>query len=204
MDSTRFQILTILLTLAILTAGSAMAEVVAPERVDHGVGIVHSSPPPDIDLSALDAPARTLPPASDGSADQLDAMRRWNRDGRTPPKIGFARTIPGPIIFDSNRPLLKNGQLTVEGGVLYQRIEESLLWVTSVEVEDAYRLRLKLTEVDLPTGTEMWVWGNGEAPIGFGLELLDPNGEIWTPSVTGPKIHLEVRIPGTGDPGVGY
>jgi hypothetical protein len=64
-------------------------------------------------------------------------------------------------------------------------------------VDRAYRLRLHLEGVGLPGGVQMWVYNDdGSETVGpFGLELLDPQGGLWTPSVAGPTLHFELSVP---------
>jgi hypothetical protein len=69
------------------------------------------------------------------------------------------------------------------------------VWGTRVRVAGAWRLRLHLEKVSLPAGTRLWVWGAGEEPRPFGLELLGPDGDLWTPSVGGEDLFLEIALP---------
>jgi hypothetical protein len=86
------------------------------------------------------------------------------------------------------------------GGYLAGSPAGGLVWGTRVRVAAAHRLRLHLTGVKLPAGTRMWVWGRGEEPRAFGLELLGPDGDLWTPSVGGEEVFLEVELPaGAGE-----
>jgi len=64
-----------------------------------------------------------------------------------------------------------------------------------VDVEGAQRLRLHLTQVSLPAGSRLWIYAPGEEARAFGLDLLGPAGDLWTPSVTGSVAFLEVEAP---------
>ncbi len=81
------------------------------------------------------------------------------------------------------------------GGMLGCSPAGNVVWGTSVFVDGAYRLRLHLTDVSLPVGTRLWVWGLGEEPRAFGAELATPGGSVWTPSVGGEWLFFEVEVP---------
>ena len=68
-----------------------------------------------------------------------------------------------------------------------------IAWSGSVQVNGSDRLCLHLSNVNLPADATLWVYGSGEAS-GFGRELVDPNGGLWTPSVAGATIHIEVEV----------
>ncbi|HYG62354.1 MAG TPA: hypothetical protein VEL74_07220, partial [Thermoanaerobaculia bacterium] len=70
------------------------------------------------------------------------------------------------------------------------------VWGGEVRAEGAWRLRLHLADVRLPAGARLWVYGEGgEVAPSFGPELIGPGGGIWTPSVGGGAIRLEVVLP---------
>jgi hypothetical protein len=65
-----------------------------------------------------------------------------------------------------------------------------------VRVEDAYRLRLHLARVRLPAAALLWVYGGDGGPAAaFGPGTMAPEGDLWTPSVGGPEITLELMLP---------
>jgi len=75
----------------------------------------------------------------------------------------------------------------------------------SLRVEQAWRMRIRLGDVRLPNDTQMWVYGEDGETVGpFGSELMGPDGTLWTPSIGGPEIRLEIHVPDaaweTGDP----
>jgi hypothetical protein len=147
------------------------------------VPAVAASPP--LRLAEAQAPRATLRRATDGALDRLDAMALRNLSGALPVQNGFARPLPAPV-----RMLAADA---VSSG-------SSRVWGTRVRVAGAWRLRLHLERVSLPAGTRLWVWGAGEEPRAFGLELLGPDGDLWTPSVGGEELFLEAALPG-GSPG---
>ena len=82
------------------------------------------------------------------------------------------------------------------GGVLVPGPEGSVVWSTSVQVAGGYRLRLHLKSVHLPQEAAIWVQGESESVGPFGLESIDEHGELWTPSVAGESITLQIKLPG--------
>jgi lysyl endopeptidase len=160
-----------------------------------------TAPAPRLQLeSALAAaPLHTLPPASAGAADQLAALQAWNAAGRLPFKNGFTRVLTSPAIVRLGGVAGVAGMVAAPrpfaGGLLAAGGTGELVWGTRVTVQDAYRLRLHLSDVHLPAGTRMWVEPKGGTPRGFGLELLSPQGDLWTPSVKGDSLLFEVHVP---------
>ncbi|HXO41422.1 MAG TPA: hypothetical protein VN999_08245, partial [Thermoanaerobaculia bacterium] len=145
------------------------------------------------------APLHTLPPASAGAADQLAALQAWNAAGRLPFKNGFTRVLTSPAIVRLGGVASVAGMVAAPrpfgGGLLAAGGAGELAWGTRVTVQDAYRLRLHLSDVHLPAGTRMWVESQGGMPREFGLELLSPQGDLWTPSVKGDSLLFEVHVP---------
>jgi hypothetical protein len=145
-------------------------------------------------------PVHSLPPASVGAADQLAALRAWNAAGKLPLKNGFRRPLASPAVVrldgvTAAPPGGSAGPRTFAGGWLAAAGPGEIAWGTRITVENAYRLRLHLSDVHLPAGTRMWVAAaGGETPREFGLELLAPDGSLWTPSVGGDSLLFEVHV----------
>ena len=135
-----------------------------------------------------------LRPASEGARDQLDALEAWNRAGKRPTRIGFSRPLPEPIAARFGRSVDEAGPAEVHA-VRALSSSRSVVWATEVTVKDASSLRLHLTDVHLPSETRFWSYTKGGEPISFGMELLSPSGDLWTPSVFGETAFLEVEIP---------
>jgi lysyl endopeptidase len=142
------------------------------------------------------APLHSLGSASEGALDQLDAMKAWNTAGNRPVQNGFARPLREPVAVRLDAGSLAGiSYRSHDGGFVAESFAGNPVWGTSVRVAESERLRLHLTEVSLPAGTRLWVWGLGEEPRAFGLELLAPDGDLWTPSAGGETIFLEVELP---------
>ncbi|HEV3459185.1 MAG TPA: trypsin-like peptidase domain-containing protein [Thermoanaerobaculia bacterium] len=160
-----------------------------------------AAPAPALRLEAAmaQAPLHTLPPASVGAADLLASLQAWNAAGKQPLRNGFARTLASPGIVRLSGPLGGSAPQAAPrpfaGGLLTASAAGELAWGTRVTVQDAYRLRLHLSDVHLPAGTRMWVEAPGGPAHEFGLELLSPLGDLWTPSVKGESLLFEVHVP---------
>ncbi len=151
-----------------------------------------SAPPLRLADSISPSAALSLGPASRDARDQIAAMEAYNRVSDAPPQIGFSRPLGIPITFDASRELAQSpsrSDLTVRA-----TSANSLVWGTAVRVEGAGRLRLHLADVLLPATARLWVWSQTDRPVEFGLELLSPEGDLWTPSVGGDTIRLEAEI----------
>jgi hypothetical protein len=167
-----------------------------------------ASPPPlRLAEQAGAQPLAVLEPALQAARAQMDQLVQWNRAGRLPVRNGLARELPtarrvsfGPELFGRGATVGEH-----DGGLIERTAAGEVVWGAEVRVAAAYGLRLHLADVDLPEGTLLWVYGESGEPVGpFGLELRGPDGDLWTPSVGGESIRLEVRLPaqggGAGDP----
>jgi len=148
-------------------------------------------------------PVRSLRPAVEGAVDQIEALRQWNASGRLPLRIGFQRPLPSPLRLRLDAGTAAGGSFRRVGdGFFAVSPRGGLAWGTHVRVARAYRLRLRLGAVTLPAGTRMWVWGLGEEPVSFGLELRS-DGDLWTPSVGGEDLYFELEVPAAAVPAAG-
>ncbi len=147
-------------------------------------------------LVSLDSVELTQP-------DKLNELRNWNRQRVIPTKNGISHEFENQahINFIPVTANLESGSkhLKIDADQHGQTIETAdgdLVWSTSVVVDDSYRLRLRLENVDLLEGVQMWVHSNEDENIGpFGAELVDDEGSLWTPSVSGPELTLVVLVP---------
>jgi lysyl endopeptidase len=171
------------------------------------------------------APLAELGPATIEAPDRLAELAAWNRTHRSPLQNGFARPLPAPRRVDlavdptsalpappaspaspaspgspvsGASPAQGAGLAQVvarDGGVLAQTSFSTLAWGGKVRVGGAYRLRLHLSRVALPAGARLWVHGAGRTVGPFGAELMAPDGGLWTPSVEGEEVALDVEMP---------
>lgn len=176
---------------------AGLAQSLGPARMPAAFA-TQTPPAPRLPLAKLlaAAPIADLPPASAAATDRLAALAAWNAAGRLPVMAGFSRSLPTPaaVRFTAISGGTA-GPRRFAGGVLAGSGAGDLAWGIHVRVKDAYRLRLRLADVRLPAGTRMWVAAKGREPLGFGLELLSPAGDLWTPSVKGESLLFEVDVP---------
>jgi len=158
---------------------TAASQSAPPVRVAEGFGV---------------APMAELVPARVGAIDELAAIAAHNRAGELPMRTGFARPLPmsRSVRFDASMA----GPAGVADGGAYVRFgAATAVWGSEVRVDEAYRLRVHLDQVSLPHDARLWVYGeDGEVRGPFGLELVYDGG-LWTPSVAGPALRLEVELP---------
>jgi hypothetical protein len=151
-------------------------------------------PAPRLLFEALSLePAALLPAAREAAAAEVEALASWNAAGRQPQKAGFVRLLPSALEVD----IAAGGDAFAgsESRGLLLKTAEGLTWVTRVEAAEASRLRLRLRALELPEGAEMMVYNALGESVRFGRELLGKDGELWTPSVAGPAIFLEIHSP---------
>jgi len=185
----------LLITLSV-PVSAGLAQSLGPAQMP-AVPTTQTSPAPRLPLAKLlaAAPMADLPPASVGAADRLAVLAAWNAAGRLPVMAGFPRSLPTPAAVWFTAVSGDTGPRRFAGGVLAGSGTGGLAWGIHVRVKDAYRLRLHLADVRLPAGTRMWVAAKGREPRAFGLELLSPAGDLWTPSVKGESLLFEVHVP---------
>ncbi len=150
------------------------------------------------------APMAVLRPAGEAAGDEVAALLAWNATGREPLKNGFSRRLPLPLAvrLDADLPDAPDVVRAHAGG-LVTTDGRWLAWSGAVRVEAAHRLRLHLRVGELPAGARLWVRGSDGDTVGpFGRELVT-DGELWTPSVTGPELRLQVELDRAGPGGGG-
>jgi lysyl endopeptidase len=156
------------------------------------------------------APLAELGPATVEAPGRLAELAAWNRTHRSPLQNGFARPLPAPRRVDlavdpaAAQPEPPGSAAKAappapvverDGGVLAQTSFSTVTWGGKVRVGDASRLRLHLSRVSLPAGARLWVHGAGRTAGPFGEELIGPDGGLWTPSVEGEEVALDVEMP---------
>ncbi len=176
-----------LLLLIHASAGLEAQEAVGPALIPASLVSQNQIPVPVFMPSEV-RPIAILRSATEGAADELEAMLAWNRAGNVPPRNGFVRPLPlGKRLNVSEFQTTSNRRGTSEN---------KIVWAGRVEVAGAHRIRIHLEEVRLPVGSQLWVSGGSGETVGpFGLNLLGPGGELWTPSVSGPVATLIVQLP---------
>jgi V8-like Glu-specific endopeptidase len=159
--------------------------------------------------SRLDISDRLPRPAIDpfeklGSArveakEKLRQLQEWNRGENIPTQIGFTRALkdPAKVSFDPEARQLAGKEATklLHRGMVTQSSNGEMFWTATVDAEEAHQLRLHLQADTLADDVQMWVYGdNGDYRGPFGAELMDSEGGLWTPSVSGSRISLVVQL----------
>ncbi len=189
----------LLAAVSTLPAGAAEAPfgLTAPLRAG-GAGLeLRSSAPPPLRLAerAGVAPLAELRAAAVAAQSELGEVTLWNRSRKLPVRNGFTRALPAAQLVELLPALATKAGGEHAGGRFERAADGALVWGAAVKVEGAHRLRLHLSDLDLPAETLLWVYGAGEAVGPFGIELAGPQGDLWTPSVGGDTIRLEVKLP---------
>lgn len=157
---------------------------------------LRANAPPPLRLAekAGTRPLAELRAASATVQAEIGQISLWNRSGRLPAQNGFARALAAPqvVTFEA---LGTKAAGEHAGGRFQKAADGGVIWGASVKVEGAYRLRLHLTDIDLPAAARLWVYGGAETVGPFGLELQGPGGDLWTPSIGGDTLRLEVELP---------
>jgi lysyl endopeptidase len=176
-----------------IVSARLFAQEAMPEFSRDPVGVKQYPAAPHVIQLAAVAPAAMLGPADPADFAEVS---EWNASGRMPMKNGFARQFAErlDVQLGSVASAAKAGPLAHAGGIVAQS-ERGLVWGATFKIEKADRVRLHLENVHLPDGAVLWVYGDVEQPTAFDRDLIDPDGSLWTPSVRGPVVHLEVEVP---------
>ena len=158
---------------------------------------VRIAPPLRLAEKPLARPLADLPAAVFGARKELQELQEWNDAKRLPTRIGIQRALSEPQRVElTSQTAPAAGEILAHAGGLLAAQAGKVVWGAGVRVEEGLRLRLHLSGVHLPAEARLWVYGSGGEMVGpFGSELRDPQGGLWTPSVFGPEIRLEVEVP---------
>jgi hypothetical protein len=185
-----FAVSAVFLTIA---GNAGAADRVEPTFVRDAIGLRATAAAPHIaDRSGIE-PLVSLAPSASVVPEEIDAIREWNAQGRFPAKNGFTRHIGDAL--HARVTGAAAAAKSAGSGIVTNSERGTNVWSGSVRVEGAYRMRVHLKNVAVPAGTTFWVYGRTGDPIAFGTELVDSNGELYTPSVEGDMAFLEMETP---------
>ncbi len=125
------------------------------------------------------------------SIDKLQTLARAATDqGRL--QVGVNEPINVPVRFGINgKALGQHGSLQAARG--------GYVWFTTARSEGASAVRLHLTNVVLPKGVELYGYTErGEAFGPYTAEHVMGEGELWTHTVLGSEIRLQLRVVSRG------
>ena len=176
------------LVAALLFCGTAAAITVLPEEsAQQSTSATEAViPQPPMRLAQVDGPTPmlTLAAARVLETDRLDEIGDWNEAGSVPIRNGLVRALDDPQTVRLDAATLRRS----ESG--------SWVWGTEIHVDEAHAVRLRLDDVELPHGAQLWVWGPSQEPgAPFGTELIDSHNSLWTPPVFASTVWLEVELP---------
>ena len=193
------------LSILVLSTTIVAKEVSTPgEYVWTSDTLPESSEPPlwDTLRQSPPKPMVSIESADKSAASKLERLGKWNKERNKPMKNGIHHELRSKarVSFGPGASLTEGvsgaNQKNQKGQVL-QTANGDLLWSASVSVDNSYRLRLHLKDVELSENVELWVYSDSGESVGpFGYNLIDDAGNLWTPSVAGPNLSLVVLVPG--------
>ncbi|MGE0641386.1 MAG: trypsin-like peptidase domain-containing protein [Thermoanaerobaculia bacterium] len=149
--------------------------------------------------SAALEPMARLAPSAQSAAGEIAALNERNLRSdelRRPLQVGFARELSSPLRLTVDRARFSRSVgARSGGGILGRETSGNFVWGTSVEVADAVALRLELSEVNLPSGSRLWVYGLGGEARSFDLRRMRGDRSLVSPVIEGDRIQLEVELP---------
>jgi hypothetical protein len=186
---------TIFLALVSLLAGAALGQSVDGLSLRDAVGEKAYPSAPRLAQLVTIAPAVTLDTVARAMPEKVMEIEQWNSTGHVPWRNGVRRPFVDPVnVRVGGAPIAaKQGPAPLGRGVV-TTTARGIAWSGNVKVDGASRLRLHLSNVNLPGDAVLWVYGGSDATA-FGRELIDPKGGLWTPAAWGDTIHLEVEVP---------
>lgn len=112
-------------------------------------------------------------------------------------KIGITRDIRRTLrVTGLTRAALRGrGNLTYSRGRLELSPDGTLVWTSEIQSPGATALRLLITNVDLPSGTRIFVTDGSEEVHG---PYAPAEGPIWSNTVFGNRVFVQVQIPAAG------
>ncbi len=169
--------------LTLFGAATLFATDIGPAFSREAIGAKSFPPPPRIVSAASIAPALNI-----GAADPTDIeeVRVWNAEGRRPVKNGFVRIMEELVVVRLTGAAASKGVIAAS--------ERGVVWSGRFQIA-AHRVRLRLDRAKLPAGAVLWIYNDGGEPIAFDRDLIDSDGGLWTPSVGGGIVHLEIETP---------
>jgi hypothetical protein len=172
----------------LLFSAGVTAQSVDPELFPSAIEPRPATPPPlSLAEREIVPPLAVLDMAMDATPVELAEIAAWNRERRVPLKNGFSRPLPAPRVVTLDpatfEPRLQAPTTSIEigGGLASLAATGDLIWGA---------------EVDLPSGSLLWVYNDEDERVGpIDVQQLLFGSELWTPSVAGSTIRLELLLP---------
>ncbi len=112
-------------------------------------------------------------------------------------KVGLNKRVDRIYDFTTAdvQSLSRNTSRPTALGVLRRLPDGSSLWTSAVKVDGATALRLHLTGFQLPEGAGLFIYNRlGEAFGPYTDRGPNKNGELWTNTIIGDELYLELRF----------
>ncbi|MEO8216969.1 MAG: trypsin-like peptidase domain-containing protein [Acidobacteriota bacterium] len=189
-----FRRLSLLVLVVCLSALPLIAQQAGPAFLRDAVEARSFAAAPHLADRPGSEPLMSLPRATEAAADEVEAIHSWNEQQGNPPRNGFTRAMP-TILSIRLAPASAKTSPSTGGGTVTLSDRATTIWSGNFRVDAAFRFRLHLTNVSMPAGTTLWIYGASEKPIAFDSDLIDATGGLYTPSVGGDTAYLEVEVP---------
>jgi len=183
------------LIVSFFAVAAALAQSVDGYSRRDAVGEKAFPPAPRLAQQVAIEPAVTLDSVVRAMPEKVIAIQEWNSTGHVPWHNGVRRPFVDAVrvrLGGVTAMAAKSAPAPLGRGVV-TATARGIAWSGNVKVDGASRLRLHLTNVNLPDDAVLWVYGANDATA-FGRELLDPSGGLWTPAAWGDTIHLELEV----------
>jgi hypothetical protein len=144
------------------------------------------------------APIGSLPSALAVERSRVAEIAEWNSVPGRPLKVGFSRPLPSAhaVSIDDTGLESAGRDGVFAGGLLADAPGGMLAWTAHARVADAERIRLHLSDVELPPGSAIWAYGDDGVPQGpIAARFATAEDGLWCPSVKGGAVWIEVQIP---------
>lgn len=185
-----------LVSVALITSAAGAAE--APMLQVHGGSALAAAATVTLPQVWSVAPVAALGTPAGVEASELRAMRSWNAAGRMPMRNGFARSLTATVELRAAALRRAEPGSALGGGIVARTTAGDAVWAGRLHVEGAYRLRAGLQVRGNAAGATVVVTGSDRRNVGPVAVRPDAEGRYWTPSVTGPDIAVELRLPASG------
>lgn len=162
-----------LIVLSLALALPSFATDVLRPLFDHTNAAVNVTEPP-LRASAKTA-AAVVVKTTGAHANDIAALRAANATGDGTLKMGVVREVD-PVEIASAQS------------------DGPFRWRGAVQVANAKRVRVRLDDVVLPRGTRLWVYPASGPAVEVSASLVY-NGRLWTPSVAGDVVTIEIDAP---------
>jgi hypothetical protein len=162
-----------LIALSLAIALPSFAVDVLRPLVHHTTSAVKTTEPP---LRASAKSAAIIVARTTGAhANDIAALRAANATGDGALKLGVVRELD-PVEIASAQS------------------EGPFRWRGAVQVNHAKRIRVRLDDVVLPAGSRLWVYPASGPAVEVSASLVY-HGQLWTPSVAGDLVTIEIDAP---------